>query len=83
MLGLSLSKVLVLALIVAIIWQWSKGLRKESESSRENSSRGGSRGQGGRGQPDTETLVACPVCKAYVVQNGAKPCGRSDCPYKG
>jgi len=79
MFGLSLSKFLVLALIVAIIWYWSKGMRQDSRSNREQAPRG----PGGGHAPDTETLVACPVCKAYVVQNGAKACGRSDCPYKG
>ena len=79
MLGLSLPKILILALIVAIIWYWSKGLRSDARSNRDDR-----QGEGGGGnRPDTETLVACPVCKAYVVEGSAKSCGRPDCPYKG
>ncbi len=78
MLGLSLPKVIILVLIVAIIWYWSRGLRDDARSSRDDNRRGG----GGGNQPGTENLVACPVCKAYVVEKGAKSCGRPDCPYK-
>jgi hypothetical protein len=73
MLGLSLPKILILAVIVAAIWYWSRGLRDEARSSRDE---GPSRGQSG-----TENLTACPVCKAYVVEGAAKSCGRPDCPY--
>ena len=79
MLGLSLPKILILALIVAIIWYWSKGLRSDARSSRDERQGGG----GGNQSSGTETLVACPVCKAYVVEGSAKSCGRADCPYKG
>jgi hypothetical protein len=73
MLGLSLPKILILAAIVIVIWYWSKGLRQDAKSSREDEPTGHN--------PDTETLKACPVCKAYVVEGAAKSCGRPDCPY--
>jgi hypothetical protein len=82
MLGLSLPKILILALIVAIIWYWSKGLRSDARSNRDDR-QGGRGGGAGGNQSGTETLVACPVCKAYVVEGSAKSCGRPDCPYKG
>ncbi len=73
MLGLSLPKILILAAIVIAIWYWSKGLRQDAKSSREEEPR--------NHNPGTETLTACPVCKAYVVEDSAKSCGRPDCPY--
>lgn len=30
----------------------------------------------------TEELVACPECGAYVSTHGAKSCGRAACPYR-
>ena len=70
---LSLPKLIILVLIVAIIWYWSRGLRSQARSGREN--------DGGQGQSGTENLIACPVCKAYVIEGSAKSCGRPDCPY--
>ena len=42
---------------------------------------------GGKGRGDaasagqTEDLVPCPKCGAYVAARGATSCGRDDCPY--
>jgi hypothetical protein len=38
---------------------------------------GGESGGGG----ESEDMVECPKCGAYVAARGASSCGRADCPY--
>jgi hypothetical protein len=71
---IALPKLIVLGLIVAIIWYWSRGLRSDTRAGRGD-------GHDGGAPSGTETLVACPSCKAYVIDGSAKSCGRPDCPY--
>jgi len=70
---ITLPKLIVLVLIVAVIWYWSRGLRTESRPGKEGRPTGAG--------SDSETLTPCPVCKAYVIEASAKSCGRADCPY--
>ncbi len=32
---------------------------------------------------EAEDMVACKVCGTYVAANGARSCGRADCPWRG
>ena len=42
---------------------------------------GGKGGSGAGSAGETEDLVQCPKCGAYVAARGASSCGRDDCPY--
>ncbi len=41
----------------------------------------GGRKGGAKAGGETEDLIECPKCGAYVAARGATSCGRSDCPY--
>ena len=70
MLGFSLSKLVVLAVIVAGVWYLFRMLAGPPP--------GGSRTEAPPGV--TEDLLKCPVCATYVTR-AAPRCGRADCPY--
>ena len=89
MLGFSLQKLVVLALIIAAVWIGFRYLgriqaerRAGVKSARKMQRR--TRWSFGR-DPDedmgAEDMVACRVCGAYVPVRGARSCGRADCPY--
>ncbi|HSR54939.1 MAG TPA: hypothetical protein VLN73_01770 [Alphaproteobacteria bacterium] len=77
MFGFSLSKLLVLILIIAAIWygfKWVGRLdRERKERLKEDRSRPGDRG--------SRDLIECTACGAYVAP-GLDECpeGRADCP---
>jgi hypothetical protein len=86
MLGFSLGKLLVLALIVGAVWYGFKyyarieakraaeeRLRKERRRARPAPKR--------ESVEDAETMVQCPVCKVYQPAGDTAPCDRADCPY--
>ncbi len=75
MFGFSLSKLLVLAVIVAAVWYGFKMLGRKTGG-------GEAKKAAPRGRTkavDAEDLVRCPVCETYV-QPAAGPCERADCP---
>jgi hypothetical protein len=89
MFGFTLQKLLVLALIVAVVWYGFRFLgrvqsqrKAEQKAARKVQRRG--RWSFGR-DPDedmgAEDMIACRVCGAYVPARGARSCGRADCPY--
>ena len=90
MLGFSLQKLFVLAVIIAIVWYGFKFLgrvqahRKAEEKAQRKMQRRRERWSFGR-DPDldmgAEDMIACRVCGAYVPARGARSCGRADCPY--
>ena len=82
MLGFSLGKILVLALIVAAVWFGFKWIGRRNSLGRTRKP-GKIRGRGPRPVEDAEQMVNCPVCDAYVVARNAGSCGREDCPYGG
>jgi hypothetical protein len=78
-LGFSLTKILVLTAIVAVVWygikfagRLEKRRKKESAESR---------------KPelvninDVGEMIKCLKCDAYVAEKGAMNCGCSKCPY--
>ena len=74
MFGFSITKLLVLAAIIAAVWygfKWvtrMRDIRDAAEAEREVTA---------------EEMVRCPKCDAYVVAKGASDCGRDGCPYAG
>ncbi|MGE0650440.1 MAG: hypothetical protein AB7P12_01640 [Alphaproteobacteria bacterium] len=74
MFGLSLSKLLVLALIIAAVWYGFKWLNRAASAKRVG---------GGKPSdaPRANDLTACPACGTYVLA-GLKQCpiDRTDCP---
>ena len=83
MLGLSLGKLLLLALIIAVVWFGFKYVhRVEAIRRHMREEIGRRRGTTPRTAASVEDLVKCSTCGAYVAAEGATPCGRSDCPWK-
>jgi hypothetical protein len=79
MFGLSPGKLLVLAIVAAIVWYgWKYAKRVEAVRRALNEELQRRRG-GGAGNLPAEDLVKCETCGAYV-PGSAKACGRTDCP---
>ena len=84
MLGLSLGKLLLLAIIIAIVWYGLKymhrvedvrrALRQQMERQRKSATPGPR-------SIEAEDLVKCARCGAYVAEGSATNCGRPDCPW--
>lgn len=84
MLGLSLSKLILLALIVAIVWYGFKYMRR-IEAVRRAVRDEFLRRQGAARRPppvEAEDLVKCAACGAYVASRSATACDRPDCPWR-
>jgi len=79
MLGFSIQKILLLIAVIAAVWYGFKMLSRLEQAKREDGKVAHKRGEEDR--PQTEELVPCPVCEAYVPSENATNCGRSDCPY--
>jgi hypothetical protein len=82
--GLSLSKLVLLAVIVAIVWYGLKYLERVEtirRALREELRR--RQGAAPRQPPiKAEDLIKCATCGTYVAARGAAPCGRADCPWR-
>lgn len=84
MLGLSLGKLLLLALIIAIVWYGFKYMQRVEDVRRALRQEMERRRKSGRSGPrsiEAEDLVKCARCGAYVAAEGATNCGRPDCPW--
>jgi uncharacterized protein len=90
MFGLSLSKVLLTAIAIAIVWYGCKWMnrmqaRRRAELDEAGRPTVGERRAGRAGRRTrraaTEDLVQCAVCESYVPAHGGGPCDRSDCPF--
>jgi len=85
----SLTKLLVLAAVVAAVWYGFKivgrmdaARKAEAKLHEGKASRGKAKTPGRRAEAGTpEEMVQCPVCKTYMPSSGARACGRPDCPY--
>lgn len=90
MFGFSLSKVLLTAIVIAIVWygwKWMNRVQARRRGELDEFGRRPVRGSQG-GQPKrrgrraaTEDLVQCKVCGDYVPAAGGAACDRSDCPF--
>ncbi len=84
MLGLSLGKLLFLAIVIAVVWYGFKyAARVEAirRSVREEVAR---RQAGTAARPparNVEDLVKCAQCGAFVSATGATNCGKPHCPW--
>ncbi len=83
MLGLSFSKLIVLAILIALVWYGFKyAARVEAirRSVREEAARRQAR-PGVRPPRSVENLVKCQQCGAFVAATGATNCGKPGCPW--
>jgi len=77
MLGFSLSKLLVLILIIAAVWFGFKWAGKLDQARKARLRESGS----GSGEGDSRDLAECPACGTYVTARLDQcPEGRADCP---
>jgi uncharacterized protein len=87
MLGLSLGKLLVLAIIVAAVWYGFKYVQRVEEVRRMlRQVQRQQQQRASRAGPQTleaEDLVKCRQCGAYVAARSTTSCGRPDCPWGG
>ena len=84
MFGLSLSKLILLAIVIAIIWYGFKYMKRVEAVRRALRDELLRRQQAApRSRPvEAEDLVKCAVCGAYVPSHHASACGRPDCPWR-
>lgn len=85
MFGVSFFKLLVLAGAVAGVWYLFKMLAGPGKPTEpEPQARGRTANNATRNRAiEAEDMVACKVCGTYVAANGARSCGRADCPWRG
>jgi hypothetical protein len=85
MLGLSLGKLLVLAIIVLVVWYGFKYVHRVEAVRRavlrEMDARRGRARPARSATLAAEDLVKCEACGAYVAARGTTPCSRADCPW--
>jgi hypothetical protein len=86
---LSLPKLLLLAVVVALVWfgwRWVARIQTIGRA-RTEARRAGAAPTGSPASPraatstDAEDMEKCPECGAYVAPRSAISCGRSACPY--
>jgi len=92
MFGFSLTKLLFTVAAVLIVWygfRWVGRVqarkRVEAERRMRTDARPGTRPGAASTQrrSSVEDMTVCPACGDYVAANGARNCGRADCPYPG
>ncbi|HEV8027106.1 MAG TPA: hypothetical protein VGP50_06730 [Stellaceae bacterium] len=85
MLGLGLPKLILLALMIAIIWYGYRYLQRIEAVRRalRDELMRRQRATARPSQPvEAEDLVKCATCSAYVPSHHASACGRPDCPWR-
>ncbi len=87
MFGFSVSKLLVLAGIVAAVWYGFKFVGRLEQARKDAAKTGKTTASGGAAASansaaarDAEEMISCPVCGDYVAAQGASACDRTDCP---
>ncbi|MFQ5783778.1 MAG: hypothetical protein ACE5H8_03005 [Alphaproteobacteria bacterium] len=90
MLGFSLQKIIVLAVVIAAVWYGFKFVGRLDESRKKTvrealrAARGRASGRAAKPRAEAaEDMVRCEACDAFVAARGATACGRDDCPYPG
>ena len=76
MFGFSLTKLLVLAALIAAVWygfRWVQRLQQVQQSAERDKVERGA-------DPSSEDLVACSQCGVFVPARGGRSCDRADCP---
>ncbi|MGE5503108.1 MAG: hypothetical protein ACM31L_01675 [Actinomycetota bacterium] len=81
---MSFPKLLLTVAVIAIIWFGFKYMARVAEIRAREGRRPPAPGPARR-EPDNadgvQDMVRCPACNTWQPARGAKPCGRSDCPY--
>ncbi len=77
----SLGKLLVLAIILAVVWYGWKYVQRVEQVRRTLRDEIERRRTGTPPSRPAEDLVKCAVCATYVPARGAHSCGRADCPW--
>ncbi|HJO74250.1 MAG TPA: hypothetical protein QGH84_03435 [Rhodospirillales bacterium] len=94
MLGFSIQKLLFTVAVVVAVWygfKWVGRMKVIREKEAKDKLRRGAGGSGGgagsadssSATGDAEEMVECAVCGAFVAVQGAKDCGKDNCPYQG
>ena len=89
-----LQKFLITAAIILAVWygfKWVGRMKVIREKEAKDKLRRGAGGSGGgagsadssSATGDAEEMVECAVCGAFVAVQGAKDCGKDNCPYQG
>ena len=76
MFGFSLTKLLVLAALIAAVWygfRWVQRLQQVQQAAEKDKVERGA-------DPSSEDLVACSRCGVFVPARGGRSCDRADCP---
>jgi len=71
-----LQKVLLLAAVIAIVWYGFKLVGRLDRQRKAKVDR-----DGDDKRVEAADTVQCPVCDAYVAENGTSNCGKANCPY--
>jgi hypothetical protein len=77
MLGFSLPKLIVLALIIAAVWY---GFKMVSRRNTLRANKAAREAEDAR-KTAVEDTTECPVCKTFLPTAGLRSCGRPNCPY--
>ena len=70
-------KILVLAVIIAVVWYGFKFVGRLQAKRQEELKNAGREGN----SKDAGDMVKCQQCAAFVVAGGAAKCSQSECPY--
>jgi len=84
MLGLSLGKLLFLAIIITLVWYGFKYVGRVAavqQRAREEMTRRRSQSDAAPPRKPVEDLVKCQRCGSFVSAEGAGNCGKPDCPW--
>ena len=81
MFGLSLAKLIVLAIAIAAVWCVFRWLQRSGQRPVGRTRRSAAVDRGGTAKPVAEETVRCPVCAVYVPALHPQSCGRDACPY--
>jgi len=89
MLGFSIQKLLFTIAVIVAVWygfKWvarMKEIRDEEAKDRLHREKQASGEKAARSSEDSEEMVECATCGAFVASRGAKACGKDNCPYPG
>ncbi len=84
MFGFSISKLMVLAGVVAAVWYGFKFVGRLEQARKDTVKAGKASASAKPSAPrDVEEMVSCPVCGDYIAARGASACDRTDCPQTG
>ena len=81
MFALSLSKLILLGIVAAVVWYGLKYRARVEAIRRSVHEEMARRQMGARPSRSVEDLVKCPQCGAFVAATGATNCGKPQCPW--